>query len=184
MNKLTTVAFVLFVLLGLHSSVFASTTRSEEALSGDNFEVDGSLGPASGPGDYKRGFGVNFGAGYALSTIDRNLQARVDLSFYQFNYDFHWGSGSYTRIPVTISGRYYLPIINRLKAFGQAGLEMSVDTYDTAAHERKNEMNLGISPGAGIEFFINRNASIFALGRFHLLPDSYLSMQFGVASHF
>lgn len=160
------------------SKTSSDTTQSRE------FEVDGSFAPASGPGGYNGGFGVNFGAGYTLSPIDKDLQARFDFSFYQFKNDFTWGTGTYTRVPFTVSARYYLPIVDKLRAFGQAGIEMSMDTFDNSANRRNNEVNLGISPGAGVEFFVNRNISIFALGRAHLISDSYFSMQFGVASYF
>lgn len=164
---------------------FAKATRTfSDTMQSGEFEADGSFAPASGPGSYNGGFGVNFGAGYTLSPIDKNLQARFDFSFYQFKNDFPWGTGNYTRVPFTVSARYYLPIVDKLRVFGQAGIEMSFDTFDNSANRRNNEVNLGISPGAGVEFFVNRNISIFALGRAHLISDSYFSMQFGVASYF
>jgi hypothetical protein len=45
-------------------------------------------------------------------------------------------------------------------------------------------LNIGIAPGAGIEFFVNPKVSIFALGLSHFISDSYFSMHFGVATHF
>ncbi len=75
------------------------------------------------------GFGLNFGAGYTFPDI--NLQARVDVSYFDFSYDY---AGlydfSYTRIPITVSARYYFPINDSLKAFAQAGIETSIDSFD------------------------------------------------------
>jgi len=175
---------VIFVLCSGAMAFAKSAGTSSAPSQPGEFEVDGSFAPATGPGDYNGGFGVNFGIGYSLGEIDKHLQARFDLSFYQFKNDFSWGSGSYTRVPFTISARYSVPVVDKLSVFGQAGLETSIDDFDNAAHQKKSEVNLGISPGAGVEFFVNRKISVFALGRAHLISDSYFSMQFGVASYF
>jgi hypothetical protein len=148
-------------------------------------EWDVSSVSASGPAVYNADFGVNFGAGYILSSIDTNFQVRFDLSFYQFTHDFPAGRGIYTRMPLTISARYYLPIRNKLKGFVQTGLEASFDNYpDTAELQLKNDLNLGVSPGAGIEYFVKRNVSLFALGRAHIVADGYFSIHAGAAAHY
>jgi len=191
MKTVAIISLTMLILLGLNTTASAKTARAAETSSAGNLEVDGSFAFATGPGSYDRGFGLSFGAGYQLGEIDRNLQARVDISFYNFSYDYQQGGGttnlSYTRVPITVSGRYSLPIIDRLKAFAQAGIETSIDHFDYYANgskHSKSEVNIGISPGAGVEFFVNPDISVFALGRFHLVSDSYFSMQFGVASHF
>ena len=188
MKQSATIAFVICILLSAATAGYANPTGSMET--GD-FSIDGSFGVASGPGSFDQGFGVNFGAGYMLKGIDRNLQARVDLSFFEFEYDYGWGGGTYdltyTRVPLTVGARYYFPILERLRAFAQAGLETSFDSfdyYDNGAKQSKNEVNFGVSAGGGAEFFFNRNASAFALGRVHMIADSYFSMQFGAAYHF
>ncbi len=180
------------VLLLSGTLAFAKTIRSSSAgLQTSEAEVDGSFAFATGPGSFDTGYGLNFGAGYTLGEIDKNLQARVDISYFQFSYDYAFGGGStglnYTRVPITVSGRYYLPVMDKLRVFGQAGLETSFDHsdyYSGGNKQSKTELNLGISPGAGVEFFVNRHISIFALGRAHLISDSYFSMQFGIASYF
>lgn len=184
--------FAACVLLSSGTLAFAKTVRSSSTtLQAGEAEVDGSFAFATGPGSFDTGYGLSFGAGYTLGEIDKNLQARVDISYFQFSYDYFFGGGStgltYTRVPVTVSGRYYFPIMDKLRVFGQAGLETSFDHFDYYAggnKHSKTEVNPGISPGAGVEFFVNRNISIFAVGRAHLISDSYFSMQFGVASHF
>jgi opacity protein-like surface antigen len=185
MNKLAAVVLAMFLLVGGGTAAYAkAATVSDKGM----FEVDGSFGFGTGPGSFDSGVGVNVGAGYMLSTIDKNLQARVDLSYYDFSTDFLGYDLSYTRVPFTVSARYYFPINDRLKAFAQAGIETSFDSFETyngfGGKHTTNEVNLGISPGGGIEFTVLPEVSIFALGRFHIITDNYYSMQFGAAFHF
>ena len=191
MKKLGAAVLTIFLLLGTGTAVFAKTTKtSTSGASAGEFEVDGSLGFATGPESFNSGFGVNFGAGYMLSTIDKHLQARVDLSYYDFSYDYGYGTGynlNYTRVPITFSARYYFPIQDRLRAFAQAGLETSFDSFDHVdggVKRSKSEVNLGLTPGGGIEFFVSPKTSIFAVGLIHMISDDYFSMQFGAAFHF
>lgn len=180
-HSIVAVLAALFIIT-MGTSAFAKT-GSGSATAG-NIEVEGSMAVATGPGSYDSGYGVSFGAGYALADIDRNLQARFDFSYFSFKKDYWWGSGTYTRVPFTISARYYAPILDKLRVFGQAGVETSADTFDDAAHHRKNEINIGLSPGAGIELIVNPNLSFFAQARAHFISDSYMSMHFGVAAYF
>jgi outer membrane protein with beta-barrel domain len=195
MMKNSVVAMLaVLVILGSVTVAFAKeskTGRSAESPAAGDIELGGSFNVATGPDSFDSGVGLTFGGGYTMRAVDKNLQVRVDLSFYQFKTDFFFGGGStnltYTRVPITVSGRYYFPIIDRLRAFAQVGLETSVDSFDYYANgnkHTKNEVNLGITPGGGIEFFVNRNLSIFALGSAHIISDSYFSMQFGAAAHF
>lgn len=190
MKKTITAVLALAFVISFSQAVFAKTSRTAASSSGD-YEVDGSIGFATGPGDFSSGNGVNFGFGAMLPDIDKNLQARVDISFFDFSYTYRYvGSGydlSYTRIPITVSARYYLPINSRFKAFAQAGLETSIDSYDYVVagnRHSKSEVNLGISPGGGAEFVFNPQISFFVLGRIHIISDEYFSMQFGGAFHF
>jgi hypothetical protein len=95
MKKLgATAVLTIFLLLSTGTAAFAKTTKASTSGAGaGEFEVDGSFGFATGPGDFNSGFGVNFGAGYMLGTIDKHLQARVDLSYYDFSYDYGYGTG-------------------------------------------------------------------------------------------
>jgi len=185
MNKLAAVALAMFFLAGGERLAFAENSKaSDERM----FELDGAFAFGIGSGPLNNGGGVNFGAGYMLSTIDRNLQARIDLSYFDFSTDFMGSDLSYTRVPVTVSARYYFPINDRLKAFAQAGIETSFDSsesYDfTVNKHTTNKVNFGLSPGGGIEFSVAPDVSLFALGRIHIITDNYFSMQFGAAFHF
>ncbi|HEY6010229.1 MAG TPA: hypothetical protein VIX18_02070 [Nitrospirota bacterium] len=180
------VLMVFVIVVGMGSLAFA---ESGGAATSKNFEIDGSFGFATGPGDFDAGYGLNFGAGYTLGQVDKNLQIRVDLSYYDFSYtDWYGYDLSYTRVPFTVSARYYFPIIERLKAFAQAGLETSFDSYDYydafGDKHTKNEVNLGFSPGGGAEYSILPELSVFGLARWHVISDGYFSMQFGAAYHF
>jgi len=187
MNKLATMALAMFLLVGCGTVAFAKSAKSASVSDSGVFEVDGSFGLATGPGSFDGGPGINIGAGYMLTSIDKNLQARVDLSYYDFSSTYWIYDISYTRIPVTVSARYYFPINDRLKAFAQAGIETSFDSFDHpvgVVKQSKSEVNIGLSPGGGIEFSVAPQVSIFALGRAHVIADSYFSMQFGAAFHF
>ena len=184
MKKIIVTLFVAIISLCTVTLSYAKSEDSPATETADKYNLSYSLAPATGPGVYDSGWGINFGGGYMLGSVDRNLEARIDLSFYQFKHDFSWGTGTYTRVPITIGARYYIPLVDKLRAFGQAGLETSIDTFDTSGNQRKDEVNLGFSPGAGIEFSVNPKVSLFALGIEHFISDLYFSMQFGVITHF
>jgi hypothetical protein len=186
MKKLifTLAALVLVSVLSVPAFAASGTSSSS------NFEVDAALQFATGPDDFDSGYGINLGAGYLLSSIDKNLQARVDIGYLEFSKDFGL---EYTRIPVVISGRYYFPLDERLKLFAQAGVETSFDSRDELvpvpifgglAKQTKNELRLGLVPGGGAEFLITPSIGLFAVGSLHLISDGYFSIQFGSAIHF
>jgi opacity protein-like surface antigen len=170
------------VLLSTGATVFAAGSNT-----GD-LEVDGSFALATGPGSFDSGWGVNAGVGYMLNDVVKNLQARVDIGYYDFSTDFFFTSLDFTRVPITVSARYYFPISDQLKVFAQAGVEASADSKEFidvfGFKETKNELNVGLSPGAGVEFWINPQISVYVLGRSHLITDSYITMHFGAAFYF
>jgi opacity protein-like surface antigen len=184
MKKVLFALLVAVFTLCMGTVSYAKSAVSEGTYGSGAYEFDASLAPATGPGDYDSGVGINFGLGYILAPVDKNLQARFDIAFYEFKHDFPWGSGTYTRVPIIIGVRYYMPIVDKLRAFGQVGLETSIDSFDNSANQNKSDLNIGIAPGAGIEFFVNPKVSVFTLGLAHLISDSYFSMHFGVATHF
>ncbi len=187
MKKLMLILTAAILLAAAGTSAFAAT-KTEPGV----YEIDGSLGFGSGPGDFDAGVGVNFGAGMMLNSIDKNLQARIDFGYYDFSTDFLFVSMDYIRIPITISGRYYMPLNDQLKIFAQAGLESSVDSKDNVIgvfdglpiKQTKNQVKLGLTPAAGVQFFITPDVSLFAVGSVHLIADSYFTMQFGAGFHF
>jgi len=188
MKKMLFIMLIAFLFVSAENPVFAAAGASSAA--GD-VEIDGSFSLATGPGAFDSGYGLNFGAGYMMNSVVKDLQGRIDIGFYKFNGDFGFPfatSLNYTRIPVTVSARYYFPIVDQLKVFAQAGVEASQDSKEYldifGFSHSKDELNIGVSPGGGIEFNVNPLLSIFALARFHAITDSYISMHFGAAFHF
>lgn len=184
MNKLAAMALAMFLLVGGATAAFAKSSAAPEK---GMFEVDGSFAVATGPDSFDSSPGVNFGGGYMLSSIDKNLQARVDLSYYNFSTTFGAVDLSYSRIPITVSARYYFPINDKMRAFAQAGLETSFDSKDSTVllfKQSKSAVNFGLTPGGGVDFFVAPNVSVFALGRIHIISDNYFSMEVGAAFHF
>lgn len=185
--KRTTLALVsAFLLFAAATPSFAAPTDSPPKIS-----IDGAFGFATGPENFDGGLGINFGAGYMLEGALKNLQARIDMSYFKFDRTFGILDLEYSRLPITVSARYYFPITDQFRAFAQAGVETSFDSIEnygyfagTFYETSEDEVNLGFSPGGGVELFIVPNASIFAIGRFHVVSDTYFSMQFGGAFHF
>ncbi len=182
---------LVFVIVILLLSAASFPAFAAGADSSNNFEFDVALQFATGPDNFDSGYGINLGAGYMLSTIDKNLQARVDLGYLDFSQGSYGLNLDYTRVPIVISGRYYFPLDERLRLFAQAGVETSFDSKDELvatffglAKQTNNELRLGIVPGGGAEFKITPDIGLFAVGNFHLITDSYFSIQFGSAFHF
>ena len=119
---------IILVLVLLEMGTVPAASFAAEATP---FQLDASIGYGSGPNDFDAGFGFNFGGGYTLSSIDRNLQARAEIGYYNFGRDVLGNSLDFTRIPFDIGARYYIPVAERLKLFGQAALEMSFDDIET-----------------------------------------------------
>ncbi len=183
MKKLTLALLSFFLVTTMGTTAFAAARPTDHGT----YEIDGSLGFGTGPGDFDKGLGFNFGAGYILNNID-NLQARLDVGYFTFDRTFLGSTLDFTRVPVVISARYYFPISEPFRLFAQAGLETSFDSFDELTafgfKQSKSEVNLGITPGGGAELFVNPNMSVFALGRIHIVSDHYVSMEFGAAYHF
>ncbi len=183
MKKLVFLLATAFVFATVVPAASAAPASSVTAAN----EIDATFGFGSGPGDFDAAAGFSFGAGTMLPSIDKNLQARIDVSYFDFSRDFFSTTPHYTRIPITISGRYYVPLDDRVRIFGQVGIETSVDSKDEFTAfglQSRDHVRVGITPGAGIEFFFTPDFSVFALGNAHLVSDSYFSMHLGAAVHF
>lgn len=183
MSKKTHTVLVLVLLLGMVTAVPAVSSAAETTP----FQLDASIGYGSGPGDFDAGFGFNFGGGYMLNSIDPNLQARMEIGYFTFDRDLAGVSLDYTRMPFAFGARYYLPVAERLKLFGQAAVELSVDEFETATvfgKSSESEVNFGITPAVGLDFEISRELSLFTTASMHVISDNYFSMQFGAAYHF
>jgi outer membrane protein W len=95
-------------------------------------------------------------------------------------------------VPVTVSCRYYFPIrqVKNLRVFGQAGLEVSFDDVEatmpaivvggSALKVSDSSTNVGVTPGAGIEYMLNRQFFLTANIKEHIISNSYFTMQGGI----
>lgn len=120
--------------------------------------------------------------------VEKDLQARVDITFLSFDGPF---STTYSRVPVTVSARYYMPTDQTVKLYGQGGLEMSFDKVEMAVpwffpgfKTSESSINLGLVGGVGVDVAISPQLSFVADARLHVITDYYFTLQGGVAVHF
>lgn len=167
--------------------VTVAMTATALAAKGDK-EVDFSAGMASDPyGGFGVGWGLDVGGGYEFlddftpGISGDTLQLRGDIGYHQ------WSAGDFVdvtarRIPVTVSCRYYYPIrqVKNLRVYGQAGLSLSFDHMSADGLSSHSEVNLGVTPGAGVEYRLNNQFSLTAGMNGHLISDPYLTVQGGL----
>lgn len=182
MKKIATALLVLMTVATGSQAI--GETRADHGL----YEFSGALDYATGPENFDDSYGLTFGAGYMLNNISKDLQARVDISYFPFEDDVANTSVEYTRMPVNFSARYYIPMQDRFNLFAEAGLEVSFDEAEyvdaLGRKHTEDDTNWGVTPGFGAEYFMSQGMSLFALGRFHVITDDYFSAHFGAAFHF
>ena len=185
MKRIVIITAAVLLALSAGTQAFA---KSEQM---GNAEVDASLVWASAPASgFDSTIGLCIGGG---TMVDKDIQARVDLTFLTWSESFFGADLDYSRTPITVSGRYYVPMEqNDLKVFVQGGLELSFDKVEVAMPDffggyvkaSESDVHLGITPGAGLDFAIAPQLSIVADVRWHIITDSYFTLQAGVAYHF
>lgn len=190
----------MLLVLGLAASAFAA--KGDKEL---DFSVGFATAPASG---FDTGWGLNVGGGYEFldnftpSIAGDTLQLRGDIAYHSWSQDFSaFGTKAtldYNRVPVTASCRYYYPIkqVKNLRVFGQAGLEISFDSIDTAVavpnfsggfnvvKQSSDETNVGVTPGVGVEYLLNRQIFVGANMKEHIISNPYFTMQGSVGFRF
>ena len=188
MKRFVLIALTALIVSSITATAFAKSARSS---SSQDVEVDGSLAVASAPASgFDTGVGVIFGFGMMLPQISKDLQGRVEFSYYEWSATRFGLDVTYKRLPVDLGGRFILPTQSgNLKVFIQGMLEISFDTVEVSnfpfpGTTSKSESHLGLVPGAGIELKINPNLGFVADARWHLITDNYLSLQAGLAYHF
>jgi len=189
MKKVVLIAACFTLLLGMSSAALAAK--------GDT-ELDFGIGFATAPYDESDlGWGLNFGGGYEFlqlsATRNDTLQIRGDIGYESWSGDFH-GFGfdedvDFSRVPVSVGCRYYYPIkqVKNLRVFGQASLELSFDSIEVGTPFGKvsdDETNVGVTPGAGVEYMLNKNIFVQAQMKEHLISDPYFTMQGGIGFRF
>lgn len=185
------------LVLGMSATAFAAK--------GDK-EVDFTLGFATSPYDgFDTGWGFTFGGGYEFfdnftpQISGDSLQLRGDIAYHMWSSSEFGVDVDASRLPLTVSCRYYFPIkqVKNLRVFGQAGLEVSFDKVEASvppvvvggtlvpgAKASASETNVGVTPGAGVEYSFNKNFFVLADLKQHLISDPYFTMQGGIGFRF
>jgi outer membrane autotransporter protein len=183
MKRIVIITVAALLALSTGTQAFA---KSEQV---GNAEVDASLVWASAPASgFDSTIGLAIGGGVMLPQIDKNLQGRVDITFLSFDGSEFGTDLTYSRVPITVSGRYYIPTQQTVKVYGQGGLEMSFDkvemTVSPGFKASESDIRLGLVGGVGIDVAITPQLSFVTDVRLHLITDSYITLQGGVALHF
>jgi opacity protein-like surface antigen len=195
MKRLTSVVLAVFLVLCITTAASAeSSKKSSSSVKVGDLEVDASLVLASAPAsDFNTTLGLTIGVGKMLPQIDKNLQGRVEISYFSWSASEFGVDVSYTRVPIGAGARYFIPTQDpKLKAFVQGMLELSFDKVEAAVSippfgavkSSASETRLGLVPGAGIEYMVQPNLGITADFRVHIITDSYYTLGAGMAYHF
>jgi opacity protein-like surface antigen len=132
-----------------------------------------------------RQIGVSAGFGYGLN---RNLEARADLSYYRSSTNELDTNVAGSRVPLDLGVRYYYPLgdIDRnLSAYGQGAVEFSFDDWRPGAYRpTRTETRVGVLLGAGAEYALDPHFAALLRLQYHIIEDSYLSTGIGMAYHF
>jgi opacity protein-like surface antigen len=191
MKKVLVIFFASVMISGL--AVGSAFAAHEQGMM-----IDGSLSLAtetvSGSGTT-----VGLGAGLSVDISDRvhlsdkkaKLQLRGDINYYNWDYDVFGINLSVTRVPVFVGGRYFLPIqgSSKVDVYVEGGLELSFDNVETAlpfgiGKVSSSDINLGVTPGVGIEFPLQNNLVLGANARYHLITDSYMTLAVSLGYRF
>jgi hypothetical protein len=182
-----------FTLAILCMLMTVAMTATAFGAKGDN-EIDFSAGFATAPyEDSDLGWGLNVGGGYEFledftpGISGDTLQLRGDIGYHTWSVTglrgLSFGTGSANRVPATVSCRYYFPIrqVKNLRVYGQAGLELSFDHADRDGYSGSHvEVNVGVTPGVGVEYKFNNQFFLTAGMKEHLIADPYFTMQGGL----
>ena len=186
----------------LLASLLCGNAFAAKASTGAKTEVDGMLSIASDPvSGFGTTLGIGAGIGFDLSDSLKpssgKLFGRVDINYFSWDETVFGTSLNYTRVPIFVGGRYYLPTSgSQIALFLEAGLEFSFDSVDAAVpvffppfvgalKSNSSDLNVGISPGVGIEIPIsNDGLFVGADARWHLITDDYFTFSFVLGKKF
>ncbi len=187
-------------ILGIAVAVCLVTVFSGNAFaagkSGRNgMALDGTLSigtePASGFGDtLGLGFGMSLDLTRDLGVTTGKLMGRADITYYQWDASEFGVDVSYTRVPIFLGGRFYLPMESRtpFDIYLEGGLEFSFDKAEAnvpfLGKRSESELHIGITPGAGIELPLSDTLYVGGSIRLHMITDSYLSVAATIGTKF
>lgn len=186
------------------ASVLIAFSAAAYAASGD-IGLGLSTEPTGGFGS-----GFNLSAGVNVSPADlqikglpKELDFRADVSYSRWKYSwamlgFTGFDLKYSRIPIFLGGRFYVPLnVPNLKFYAEAGMEISIDTVDYPLYfwnagnlkwsyqsTSRSSVEIGLTPGAGFQYDINKQIYVGANARFHFISDSYFTLGINVGTKF
>lgn len=178
-----------------------SLAATSFAALGDK-EIDVSVGLSTAPNSaFNTGFNLSVGGGYEMLKIQAikgsTLQIRGDIGYnrWEDKYNDFGDDITFTRVPVSAGARLYIPIeaVKGLRVYGEASLELSFDEVDfpsfntgfgTFGGGSSSEVNVGLVPGAGVEFDVAPNIFVRGGLKHHLIEDGYLNASVGVGFKF
>ena len=190
--------FMKYAIIMAATLVMLVTSAFAAAYAKDGILIDGTVSIATEP---SKGFGngLGLGVGFGMDMTNKTsirsgrLMARGDIYYYKWDASVFGVDVTLTRAPVFLGARYYVPVKagSSMAVYAEGGLELSFDKSEAAAcvgalcvKEGASETNIGISPGAGVEFPLGHNLSLGANIRLHMISDSYLSIGASIGHRF
>lgn len=150
-------------------------SQSAFAMKGDT-SVNAGVGFGTSYGGRGTGIGFSAGAGYEILN---NTQVRGDFALYHYSYDFGFGGATLNRLMFSVGGRQYIPLQHKLKAYGQAGLLLAVNSTSGASSS-----NIGIDPALGVEYAVTPKISVGAKATYYIVSGSFFALQATAGYHF
>lgn len=186
-SKLQRGSFILLMLL-----LLTGITSSNVFAKAGDVSIEGFAGIGIGPDDPDFDFGSTFGGGIGFGyEISDNFQLRTDVAYYKWDdtiTDPFLGNVKLTlrNIPVFLGGRYYAPLNEKVRIFGELGLgvnfyEAEFKILGTSISE--SETKLGVIPGIGIEVMMTPRLGLGASARYHAISKGVGDFDDGETSH-
>lgn len=176
MNLLNRSLIVLSALLIAAPAMAAKKPASGEAMLAIGTEPDDGFGTAVG---FTLGGGIE---------VQKDLEARGELSYFNWSQTMQGVDVSYRRIPVGGGLRKYFPTNNKqFRPYAQGMLELSFDRAEVGVLGQKvseSEVRVGVVPAGGFDFMVNDKFSLGANIKWHLTTDMYFVFGFGGAVRF
>lgn len=180
MNEyLVKMSFIIFGLAGLLLFLPASpsSAQSGQPDGATLTSISGSLGFATDCCDAGEMLGLGFGAA-VYHTND--IEIRADLSYFTGED----GPFEITRIPLIVSGRFYVPQGNKdIDFYVQGGLGLSFDKAEFDGcrpfgcfSDSESDTNIDLVPAAGILFKVSPSFHIGGEAAIHITDETYLAL--------
>ena len=165
------------------SSKKSASRRSSSSPEGFGLSsFSAKLGLETGPsGGWGSGYGLGIGADFFH--LQDNLYLRADLDYKTWSQSAFGASLKYSRMPISVSGRIYIPVDERMRLYAQGGLGLSFDSEDaafcflgTCATASASQTNIDLIGGAGIQAQISPGMYIGGEANLHIVQNSYFDL--------